>query len=328
MSQDKRLQAIQKWLQEILKTGHFTIVPASSDASFRRYFRVVLGAKSWIVMDAPPHKEDVSPFIKIANAFFEQNVHVPEILAYDEKQGFLLLTDFGSIDYLQQLNENSVHTYYKQAIDALIQIQLINKNSMSLPLYDQSLLQREMDLFPEWFLQKHLSISAPEQLQSYFDLLIENALQQPQCVVHRDFHSRNLMDTPDNSPGIIDFQDAVIGPISYDLVSLLRDCYIYWPQNKIDEWLKYYFSQAQQHGLIANNTTLEQFTIWFDLMGLQRHIKVLGIFCRLNYRDNKANYLHDLPLTLHYVKTVCQRYPEQLSGLSHFLEHRVELPTL
>jgi aminoglycoside/choline kinase family phosphotransferase len=328
MNQDFRLQAIHNWLLEVLEVDSFSITPASSDASFRRYFRVEFNTKSWIVMDAPPEKEDVTPFIKIAKAFFKHKINVPEIKAYDEQQGFLLLTDFGSIDYLQQLNETAVDTYYKKAIDSLIQIQLIDKGSVSLPLYDQSLLQKELDLFPEWFLEKHLSLTAPAQLQSYFDLLIANALQQPQCIVHRDFHSRNLMDTPENSPGIIDFQDAVIGPISYDLVSLLRDCYISWPQSQINEWLTYYFTQAQQYDLIAPTISQEQFIIWFDLMGLQRHIKVLGIFCRLNYRDNKTNYLKDLPLTLHYVKTVCDRYPEQLSSFALFLEQNVELPML
>ncbi len=328
MNQDDRLQAIHKWLYQVLEVDDFSIAPASSDASFRRYFRVEFNAKSWIVMDAPPDKEDISPFIKIAKSFFKHDVHVPEIKAYDEQQGFLLLTDFGSIDYLQQLNETSADSYYRKAIDSLIQIQLIDKESIPLPLYDQTLLQQEMTLFPEWFLEKHLSLSAPKQLQSYFDLLIDNALQQPQCIVHRDFHSRNLMDTPENSPGIIDFQDAVIGPISYDLVSLLKDCYVSWPQSQIDAWLDYYFTQAQQFGLISDNISQEQFIIWFDLMGLQRHIKVLGIFCRLNYRDNKTNYLSDLPLTLHYVKTVCHRYPEQLSGFAHFIEHNIVLPKL
>lgn len=321
MLQDKdtntRLNQIDNWLKSQLPSTPFHFESASSDASFRRYFRVTANDKTWILMDAPPEQEDTDPFIKVASFLFKHGINVPEIVAKDKGLGFLLLTDFGSTAYLDQLSSQSVDTLYRAAIDSLIDIQLIKSNEAQLADYDKALLQREMDLFPSWFLDKHFGITPPPFLQQTFDALINNAVEQPQVIVHRDYHSRNLMHTKDNSPGIIDFQDAVIGPISYDLVSLLRDCYISWPQQKLNEFIGYYLSQSQAKGLLLGIST-EQFTRWFDLMGLQRHIKVLGIFCRLNYRDNKPNYIDDLPLTLHYVQQVSAKYPE-FSQLHHFL---------
>ena len=312
-----RLDQINGWLEKQFSPRSYSLEPASSDASFRRYFRVSVENKTWILMDAPPSQEDTAPFIKVASFFFEHGINVPEIVAKDIEQGFLLLSDFGSTAYLDELDTQSVDLLYRAAIDSLIKLQLINSNSIELVNYDEGLLQQEMTLFPDWFLNKHLDIPAPSFLQQTFDVLINNAIEQPQAIVHRDYHSRNLMHTKTSSPGIIDFQDAVIGPITYDLVSLLRDCYISWPQEKLNEFIRYYLSQAQAKGLLAG-ISFEQFTRWFDLMGLQRHIKVLGIFCRLNYRDNKPNYINDLPLTLHYVKEVSAKYPE-LSLLNHFL---------
>ncbi len=318
-----RHNEIHHWLKKILQSTPYSLDTASSDASFRRYFRVTTDKQSWILMDAPPAQEDTKPFIKVASFLYQHGVHVPEIIAQDEQLGFLLLSDFGNQPYLELLNNQSVESLYQSAIDSLITIQTIASDAINLPPYDQALLQQEMDLFPRWFLEQHLSVEPPSFLQSTFDLLIDNALEQPQVIVHRDYHSRNLMHTVQNSPGIIDFQDAVIGPISYDLVSLLRDCYISWPEQTLADCIDYYLTQAQQKGLLVGIST-EQFTRWFDLMGLQRHIKVLGIFCRLNYRDNKPNYINDLPLTLHYVKQISAKYPE-FSELHRFLE---QLPAI
>ena len=304
-----RLDEINDWLIHVLASPDYQIEPASSDASFRHYFRITLTDKTWILMDAPPQQEDTKPFIDIATFLYQHDIHVPKIEAQDRKLGFLLLSDFGDTAYLDVLNNDSVDNLYQAAIDSLIAIQSIDSDTITLPAYDKSLLQREMNLFPRWFLNEHLAIEAPNFLPQIFDILVNNALEQPQLIVHRDYHSRNLMHTTTHSPGIIDFQDAVIGPISYDLVSLLRDCYISWPEDKINRCICYYFEQAQKLDLLPQ-ISLEQFTRWFDFMGLQRHIKVLGIFCRLNYRDNKPNYIDDLPLTLHYVKQVSAKYPE------------------
>ena len=320
---DTRLDEIHHWLKTVFPAIHYTLESASNDASFRRYFRVTVETKTWILMDAPPVQEDTRPFIDIGTFLYEFGVHVPKIYARETTAGFLLLSDFGNTPYLNELNENSADSLYKAAIDSLIKIQLCPTQHINLPVYDRALLMQEMNLFPDWFLDKHLNIAIPEFLQTTFNHLISSALQQPQVVVHRDYHSRNLMHTIDNSPGIIDFQDAVIGAISYDLVSLLRDCYISWPEDKINQWIQYYLSTAQQQGLLAD-ISLEQFTKWFDWMGLQRHIKVLGIFCRLNYRDGKANYMNDLPLTLAYVRNISAKYPE-FSQLSNFLQQQPQI---
>jgi len=315
-SADPRLNAIHHWLKTVFGSTDYQLEVASSDASFRRYFRVSHQDVTWILMDAPPAYEDTQPFVDIATFLYSHNVNVPEIKAKDSEIGLLLLSDFGNTPYLDKLNADPTGKLYQSAIDSLIDIQKCPLKS-NLPLYDRALLQQEMMLFPVWFLGKHLDMPAPAFIQNTFDLLIANALEQPQVFVHRDYHSRNLMHTVENTPGIIDFQDAVIGPITYDLVSLLRDCYISWPDDKITAWLKYYLSQAQIQGVLLD-VSLDKFTRWFDLMGLQRHIKVLGIFCRLKYRDNKDNYLNDLPLTLHYVQKISLKYPE-FTDLSEFL---------
>ncbi|MBE0439282.1 MAG: phosphotransferase [Gammaproteobacteria bacterium] len=325
MPQDHRQISIQSWLKSVLPSPVFELSPASSDASFRRYFRVIQNQQSWIVMDAPPDLEDITSFVHIASLLYSSGINVPKIFAQDKQQGFLLLTDFGNTPYLQQLNQHSADGLYRKAIDSLIAIQLTPGDNSDLPLYDSARLQQEMALFPEWFLQRHMAIPSPDFIESIYQLLINNALEQPQVIVHRDYHSRNLMICNDGSAGIIDFQDAVIGPVTYDLVSLLRDCYIAWPQERIDQWLQYYYQQAQTKALLANSS-FEQFKRWFDLMGIQRHLKVLGIFCRLNYRDGKTNYMNDLPLTMHYVKQVASQYPE-LDKLSRFLVQLPELET-
>lgn len=317
-SENIRLNEINSWLKIALHSSNYQLEPASSDASFRRYFRITLGDETWILMDAPPKQENIKPFIDIARFLVSHNINAPLIKAQDLKLGFLLLSDFGNQPYLDKLNTQSADILYQSAINSLIDMQTCPVNDNSLPLYDQNLLQKEMELFPQWFLNKHLDLPAPSFLQQTFDLLINNALEQPQVFVHRDYHSRNLMHTTKNSPGIIDFQDAVIGAITYDLVSLLRDCYIAWPEDKLQQWIECYFLRAQKHGLLTN-VSREQFIRWFDLMGLQRHIKVLGIFCRLKYRDGKDNYINDLPQTLLYVKQVCSKYPE-FKELSDFLE--------
>ncbi|NQY26466.1 MAG: phosphotransferase [Piscirickettsiaceae bacterium] len=321
-----RLNEIHQWLEDVLSSADYQLDIASADASFRRYFRVTMQDKTWILMDAPPEKENTQPFITMATFLYQHNVHVPKIEAQNTQAGLLLLSDFGNKAYLDELNSDSANRLYSLAINSIIDIQRCPVDAIDLPHYDHDLLQQEMDLFPTWFLDKHLSIASPDFLQNTFDILINNALEQPQVIVHRDYHSRNLMHTAENSPGIIDFQDAVVGPISYDLVSLLRDCYISWSDQQLEQWINYYLSQAQQQGLLINISTA-RFTRWFDLMGLQRHIKVLGIFARLNYRDNKPNYMNDLPLTLNYVRQISAKYPE-FHQLHKFLTHQTQIAAI
>jgi len=309
---DKRATLLLTWIRQQFDIVENSFVPVSGDASFRRYFRFTakhafeINNARLIAVDAPPELENSRPFIDIASLLRRNNIPAPEIYNADLDQGFYLQQDFGDQLLLDALDKNSADNLYQQAMDEIINMQYVDITN--LPLYDSKLLQREMNLFSEWYLSKHLNISLENNerkiILSCFKLLEQNALEQPQVFVHRDYHSRNLMLLDDNSLGIIDFQDAVKGAITYDLVSLLRDCYIAWPQSNIDNWLKYF------HQKIDANYSLEQFTRWFDLMGIQRHLKATGIFCRLNYRDGKPAYLNDIPRTLNYIINVSKKYSE------------------
>jgi len=317
-SLDTRANAIIHWLTNQLNLTIIRFETASSDASFRRYFRVTHDQGQHIVMDAPPEKENTEPFIRIATLLKSNGLNVPEIYHQELIQGFLLLEDFGSCCFLDRLNNQNADELYHSAFASLLNLQSSSILSNSqLPHYDNTLLTRELAIFDDWFIDQYLELSIPGNMKENLkQILISSALEQPQVCVHRDYHSRNLMLLTENSPGIIDFQDAVIGPITYDLVSLLRDCYITWPEEKVLMWMNQYFQQLQQLHLI--NTDLLSFSRWFDLMGLQRHLKAIGIFSRLNLRDNKADYLADIPRTLNYVKFICSKYPE-LSEFNHFL---------
>lgn len=311
---DQRLQKLKQWLDDILDVNEYEIKPASADASFRRYFRIFAGNRSYIVMDAPPDKEDSAPFVRIGQRFYDLGLNVPEILYQDLKNGFLLLSDLGKITYLQRLNEDSVERLYGDALGALITLQIGTFSEPTFLMnYDADLLNREMALFPEWYLAKHLKLVLTSEqqhvIEQCFHLLTESALQQTRVWVHRDYHSRNLMVTTENSPGILDFQDAVTGPVTYDLVSLLRDCYISWPRQQVEDWVNGYYQLAGESG-IAMPDEKEEFLRWFDLMGVQRHLKATGIFARLCHRDGKSDYLKDIPRTLAYVDEVCGRYRE------------------
>ncbi|MEJ1298467.1 MAG: phosphotransferase [Candidatus Sedimenticola sp. (ex Thyasira tokunagai)] len=325
----ERLAALKTWIGETLSLGDFTIEAASGDASFRRYFRLTLAdTRTFIAMDAPPEKEDCHPFVAIADTFSGLGLHVPKIDAADLEQGFLLLEDLGSTHYLDRLDGDSADRLYADALSALAVIQACGPQQ-ELPSYDAAMLQREMALFPEWLLQQQLEIllneSELEQLGDTFQLLADNALAQPQVCVHRDYHSRNLLLTHSPNPGIIDFQDAVVGPVTYDLVSLLRDCYISWPPERVRGWAMGYFELALQSGILRGEHEA-LFLRWFDLMGVQRHLKAAGIFARLNIRDGKPGYLADIPRTLGYIVEVAADYPE-LSFLGGLIEERV-LPAL
>lgn len=308
---DHRQQALTQWLQTVLPQLEFKLTVASADASFRRYFRVHLADSTLIAMDAPPSQENCEPFIRIAKLFGDAGMHVPKVMAQDLTQGFLLLTDLGDVTYLSQLNENSAPALYHDANMALVKLQLASKPGV-LPNYDDALLTREMQLFPDWYIAKHLNITLDEKqlevLQKTFALLNKNILAQGQVYVHRDYHSRNLMVCEDN-PGVLDFQDAVYGAITYDLVSLLKDAYIGWDEEKVIDWLVRYWQQARKQGLPVPED-FSEFYRDFEYMGAQRHIKVLGIFARLYHRDGKDGYLKDMPLVMHYLRRVCERYIE------------------
>lgn len=304
---DARFEQLQTWLREIVGLREFDIAPASSDASFRRYFRVVHDGRSQIAMDAPPDKEDSAPFVERARAFAALGLNVPRLHEVDLARGFLLLSDLGSIHYLQALDDTTVERLYGDALRALERLQAAPVAGANLPDYDRALLLREMGLFPEWFLGRHLGLELDgrwqEALAAAFAFLADSALAQPRVWVHRDYHSRNLMVTDAENPGVLDFQDAVLGPCTYDLVSLLRDCYIRWPRERVSMWAEDYRARARAAGLL-HDVAPRQFREWFDLMGVQRHLKAVGIFARLCHRDGKRGYLADIPRTLGYIMEV------------------------
>lgn len=315
---DQRKQELQQWVCHYL--GHPAEgVSASSDASFRRYFRFDDGDVSLVAMDAPPESEDCRPFVKVAELLAMAGLNVPKIHAQDLNQGFLLLSDLGKQTWLDVLNKNNADELFALAISALLQIQTIDARVV-LPEYDRALLQRELELFPDWYLQEQLGLeidsSLQQRLDEVFELLIVNALKQPQVFVHRDFMPRNLMQSEPN-PGVLDFQDAVWGPISYDPICLFKDAFISWPEQRVQGWLRDYWQQAQAMALPVPES-FEQFQFDCDLMGAHRHLKVIGIFARICHRDGKPRYLQDVPRFFKYLNTVVKRQPK-LSPLANLL---------
>ncbi|HYD81916.1 MAG TPA: phosphotransferase [Paucimonas sp.] len=312
---DSRLADLKLWLADLAapapKLLPDSIRPASSDASFRRYFRIdAADGASYIAMDAPPPQENVEPFIHAAGVFGKTGVSVPKVLAQDVARGFLLLTDLGATTYLNQLSADTAHKLYLDAIDALILFQAQSQPDV-FPEYDRALLQRELMLFPDWYVGKHLGLTLSDAqgatLNKMFDAILANNLAQAQVYVHRDYHSRNLMVLGRGNPGILDFQDAVYGPITYDLVSLLRDAYIQWDEEMVLDWVIRYWERAKRAGLPVN-PDIDAFYRDFEFMGVQRHLKVLGIFARLHHRDGKDAYLKDMPLVMEYTRKAAGRY--------------------
>lgn len=326
-SRDLRLVSLVQWLETLdgFSLDTSTVRAASSDASFRRYFRVDAGDGTCIVMDAPPDKEDIEPYVRVAAEFAKSGVSVPQILAKNREEGFLLLSDLGTTTYLDKLDDVNAGSLYMDAINALIRIQAISRPRI-LPEYDRAALKRELDLFPEWYIAKHkqfaMTSERQAELEKVFNLLLANNLSQPQVYVHRDYHSRNLMYMDGGAagvnPGILDFQDALYGPITYDLVSLLKDAYIEWNEERVLDWVIRYWEKAKKNGLPVN-PDIDQFYRDFEFMGVQRHLKVLGIFARLYHRDGKAGYLKDLPLVMQYVSKTAYRYVE-LAPLARLLD--------
>ena len=318
-----RQESAHLWLTEVLHKNPVEIKPLTGDASFRRYFRVIAGKTTYILMDAPPEKENCAGFIKITDQLKTGHIRAPDIYAANLDMGFLLLEDFGDTLLLNKLNDSTADKLYRQTIDMLIEIQQID--CTDLPCFDKQMLTEEMQLFVIWYCQQHLEIKFNTKQQKIFadafEKLAENALSQPQVFVHRDYHSRNLMLLNNREIGVIDYQDAVRGPLSYDLISLLKDCYIRWPDTWIDRWLNYFLTHSPREQHPQYNK--EQFKYWCELMGVQRHLKASGIFARLYHRDNKSNYLNDIPQTLAYIKDSLSSYPE-FSEFHHLL---TQLPT-
>jgi N-acetylmuramate 1-kinase len=322
---DPRLMQLQEWVRTALHRSDLQVEVASADASFRRYFRVLTPAgeatpATWIVMDAPPDKEDVAPYLRVADMLVRAGVNAPRVVARNLQQGYLLLSDLGNRTYLSELQQSSPERsdeLYGDALKALLQMQRgCQPHVGSLPPYDATLLHREMQLFPDWFMTQHLQLEMDSatraQLDAAFGVLSAAALAQPRVFVHRDYHSRNLMVTGEgygDNPGVLDFQDAVHGPVTYDLVSLLRDCYIAWPLERVHKWVRQFRDAAQAAGFDCA-PSYEDFLRWFDLMGVQRHLKAVGIFARLCHRDGKRGYLNDIPRTLDYIRQIVPRYAE------------------
>jgi aminoglycoside/choline kinase family phosphotransferase len=319
LTSDTRLAQLAAWLRTLNVVEVDSIRPASADASFRRYFRVNVLAEqqpalglTLIVMDAPPERENVLGFVKVDEMLTHAGVTVPRIVATDYEAGFMLLSDLGNTTFLSALNHDNASTMYAEALEALVKFQVTSRPGV-LPEYDRAFLQREMSLFPEWYIGKHLNATLTEkqaaELQGVFDAILANVTAQAQVYVHRDFHSRNLMVVDAGNPGVLDFQDALYGPMTYDLASLLRDAYVQWDEELVLDWAIRYWQHAKSLGLPVNKD-IDAFYKDFEYMSLQRHLKILGLFCRLNYRDGKAQYLDDLPTVMEYVRKTAGRYKD------------------
>ena len=328
---DARLAALKDWINSIDAVAGCEPTPASGDASFRRYFRIQAGAESFIVMDAPPGQEDCVPFVRVAGYLEAMQLNAPRVIAANLDDGFLLLSDLGTQLYLDELQHKPdvAARLYADAISALLTMQRRGAAyQATLPPYDDELLRSELSLFHDWLCGNHLEVSFSAADEAAWnaccDVLVENALHQPQVFVHRDYHSRNLMVRSRDNPGILDFQDAVEGPLTYDLVSLLKDCYVRWPVEQVRHWALQFYSELERP--MREQVDEKQFCRYFELMGVQRHAKAAGIFARLNHRDGKAAYLADIPRTLSYIVELGARY-EELQFLVRLVEERV-LPTL
>jgi aminoglycoside/choline kinase family phosphotransferase len=316
---DARLALLTDWLGTLGLVDAGTRRPASSDASFRRYFRLdVLPAlrdklgDTLVAMDAPPERENVPAFIHVDGLLRDAGVTVPAIVARDVERGFLLLSDLGTTTYLQRLDADNAAFMYSDAIDSLLKFQLASQPGV-LPAFDRAFAMREMKLFPEWYVERHLGVTMLDQqkaqLDGVFEAICANVLAQQQVYMHRDYHSRNLMFLEQGNPGVLDFQDAVYGPVTYDLASLFRDAYIQWDEEQVLDWVVRYWQSAKKLSLPVN-PDIDAFYRDFEFMGLQRHLKILGIFCRLNYRDGKTIYMGDLPTVMDYVRKTANRYKE------------------
>ncbi|HKT29503.1 aminoglycoside phosphotransferase family protein [Dyella sp.] len=321
-----RAAARLAWTRAVLGDHSLTLQSASADASFRSYWRTHHDGRSWIVMDSPPAQEDPRPWLKIGQQLAAAGLHVPAVHAQDLEQGFLLIEDLGTRLYLNELNVESADALYGDAMDALLRMQT-RMDYRELPPFDRDVLVRGLEVMPEWFLGRHLNHTPAcdewDVLEAAFNVIVHNALEQPRCFVHRDYHSRNLLVVERDSPGVIDFQGALAGPITYDLASLLRDAYIVWPRERVEAWVESYRQRLRHAGVIGEDIDSKRFLRWFDLTGLHRHVRVLGQFYRLWYRDGKPGYLADVPRVYYYVVSVARSYPE-LADFAALIERYAE----
>jgi aminoglycoside/choline kinase family phosphotransferase len=323
----ERESALKEWLSNTIQNKEIAISPLAGDASFRRYYRIQHSGLSQVVMDAPPDKENIEPFIQVASMLAEKCIEIPDVLAINKEKGFLLLRDLGDQLLLQKLTQETVNQYYQQALNLLLNMQQISTTEKQLPAFDKAFMVKEMNLCLEWFLKAYLKLNLSQNelnlISKSIDWIANEVAKQPIVFIHRDYHSRNIMliNNPKETLAIIDFQDAMHGPITYDLVSLLKDCYISWPRENVLEWVKYFYI----HSALTKTYSESNFIRAFDLSGIQRHLKVLGVFSRLHLRDNKPGYLNDLPLTLNYLLECAEIY-EELHPLFQFFQTRVFLP--
>jgi aminoglycoside/choline kinase family phosphotransferase len=322
-----QLAPLKTWLKESCALTRFELQPLVNDASSRQYFRLQMDSGSHVVMLAPPDKENMAAFIAIAKDFARQGIYTPEILAYNIEKGFMLLSDLGNDLYLNLLNANTVDDLYTRALSVIHQIQVCNPklpNDQPLDLFNEQHIRFELGLFIDWFLGRHLQINITPKfknvLEQTFKVLINSALEQPQVCIHRDYHSRNLLLLENKSVGVLDFQDAIYGPITYDAASLLRDAYVDWPKKQVDKWILKFYNMLK----LNHQHNSEKFIRWFDLISIQRHLKILGIFARLYYRDNKSHYLPMTSRLLHYIGKTCEKYPE-LAQFKQLLQTNIQM---
>ncbi len=323
-----RENALNDWLNALFPHITYTLTPLAGDASFKRYYRLNTPHLSHIIMDAPPDKINMTPFINIAQQLTQHGVTTPAIHAVELTHGFMMLDDFGDELFLQAISSHPPDALYQVAIQTLSHLQMCPISQSSIPVFDQTFMLNELSLFQNWFLNQYLDMDVLPSEESLIletcQWLVDSIIKQAQVFVHRDFHSRNilLLPTPPSDPlklGLIDFQDAVIGPITYDLVSLLKDCYVKWPEEKINQWLALFYNQHS----MAIDRSLADFRRDFDLCGLQRHVRILGTFSRLHFRDQKSHYLSDLPLTFQYVMDCLKDY-HQLGPFHEFMLNKVQ----
>lgn len=325
MTATDRSAARLAWAREATGDATLVLEPASSDASFRSYWRGHVDGQPVIVMDSPPEKEDPAPWIAIGKRLADAGLHVPTVMVADAARGFLLIEDLGTRTYLPELNDGTVDALYGDALDALLRMQL-HMDTEGLPAFNREWQTMEMEIMPRWLLQEHLGVDVAceewDVVEQAFTAIMHVIAEQPRAFMHRDYHSRNLLVTDERSPGIIDFQGAMSGPITYDLASLLRDAYVVWDNERVEGWVEAYRLRLLDARLIDETVDTDRFRRWFDLTGLQRHIKILGLFCRLHYRDGKPGYLADLPRVLRYVLDTARRHAD-VAPLADYIEAKI-----
>jgi len=324
-SHPDRADARLAWARHATGQADLSLEPASADASFRSYWRGYVDSQPVIIMDSPPAQENPAPWVEIGKRLHDAGLHTPTVMVADLDQGFLLIEDLGTRTYLPELSDATADALYGDALDALLRMQM-HVETMGLPAFNREWQTMEMEIMPTWFLQKHLGVFVEceewDVVEGAFSAILHSLAEQPRAFMHRDYHSRNLLITTDRSPGVIDFQGAMSGPITYDLASLLRDAYVVWDNERVEGWVEAYRLRLLDARLLDETVDTDRFRRWFDMASLQRHIKILGLFCRLYYRDGKAGYLNDLPRVLQYVLDIARRHAD-VAPLADFIVAKI-----